>query len=322
MTILDSLRAARMCVVGNINRDIRTSPLPASSEIQADGETTSEQLQETIGGGGALSAMAAAALGAKVCLVGRIGADALGTQLEMQLRERGVQPLLVRSDDAPTGTSLALTYQSGARHFVSCLPSSRQLTYADIPLDLLDGQQHLLRADIWFSDEMLYLGNRLLFDKARQAGVATSIDLNWDPQWGTVSSHDSARRIAAVVELLPLTDIAHGNARELCQFTGESSLENALLQLERWGCASVVVHMGKAGAGFFQGGKLLTAAAGRPTRIVHAAGTGDLLSMVMIALHRSGLPLEERLRFANDVVARYMEGGDLRTLSWEAVGSP
>jgi sugar/nucleoside kinase (ribokinase family) len=322
MSIAASLRSARICVVGNINRDIRTSALPSCSDLHADGETAAEVLVETIGGGGALSAIAAAGFGAQVSLVGRIGDDALGGRLEELVRSRGVRPRLVRSADAPTGTSLALTFQSGARHFVSCLPSSRQLGPMDIPADLLDGQHHLLRADVWFSEAMLYQGNRQLFERARQAGVETSLDLNWDPGWGTISGQERARRIAAVRDLLPLTVLAHGNARELCAFTDESGLELALARLEQWGCAGVVVHLGRQGSGFWQQGTLIQVPPGSPARIRHTAGTGDLLSMVMMALHRSGLPMRERLRYANEMVARYMEGEAFQPADLEAVGVP
>jgi sugar/nucleoside kinase (ribokinase family) len=312
MSCEEDIRAARLCVVGNLNRDLRTAPLPGTARLLRDGETSAESVVETLGGGGANSAVSAAGLGADVAFVARVGDDALGRRLEATLEERGVRPYLVRSSDAPTGTSLALAYRSGERHFVSCLPSSRQLRDEDVPEAALEGQHHLLRADVWFSDDMLYGGNRRLLERARRVGIATSIDLNWDPLWGRISAGDRRRRIQAVREVLPLVDLAHGNERELCAFAHTRSLREALARITRWGAGAVVVHLGSRGAGWWQDGELLVERSVRPSRIVNSAGTGDLLSVTMMALHRSAAPIRERLRHANTVVARYMEGASFQ----------
>ena len=78
-------RATSLCVVGNINRDIKTAPLRPGNHLFRDGETSVSSIVETIGGGGANSAFAAAALGAKVAFLGKVGADALGKKLEQAL---------------------------------------------------------------------------------------------------------------------------------------------------------------------------------------------------------------------------------------------
>jgi ribokinase len=303
---------ARLVVVGNLNRDLRTAPLARSDRLLEDGETSAASLIETIGGGGANSAVSAAALGAQVAFVARVGRDGLGDRLEESLRSRGIETRLARSADAPTGTSLALAYTSGQRHFVSCLPSSRQLCAEDVPDELLAGQHHLLRADIWFSEAMLYGGNARLLATARAAGLATSIDLNWDPSWGHIAERERERRIAAVREVLPLVDLAHGNERELLAFTGCQRLEDALTALERWGVGAVVLHLGARGSGWWQRGSLVAEPAVSPARIVHQAGTGDLLSVVMMLLNRCDAGIRERLHHANAVVAAYMEGSSFQ----------
>ena len=64
-----------LCVVGNINRDVKTAPMWAGEHLFADGETSVSSIIETIGGGGANSAFAAASLGARVAFLGKVGAD-------------------------------------------------------------------------------------------------------------------------------------------------------------------------------------------------------------------------------------------------------
>ena len=72
---------------------------------------------------------------------------------------------------------------------------------------------------------MLYGGNRLLFRAAREAGMSTSIDLNWDPQWGVSPQAEVDRRKQAIREVLPWVDLVHGNVRELNEFAGCGDLE-------------------------------------------------------------------------------------------------
>ena len=299
----------RVCVVGNINRDLRTAPVPAGDNLFQDGETSTPFIRETLGGGAANSALAAAGLGADVRLVGKIGEDRTGYHLEAVLAAHNVRPFLVRDDEHPTGTSINLVFDNGHRHFVSSLPSSATLTYEDVDPAALQGCEHLLRADIWFSDPMLLGGNEKLFRLARDAGVAVSLDLNWDPAWGRADAPVIARRKEAVRALLPLVDLVHGNVKELCAFAGASTLDAALGRIGGWGAGEVVVHMGAQGAGFFDGRRLVREPSLPAARVVNATGTGDVLSVCMILLHRRpDVPVEEKLRLANRIVSEYVAG--------------
>ena len=208
-------RGRRLCVVGNVNRDLRTAPIAAGGYLLRDGETSTAFVRETLGGGGANSAVFAATLGASARFAGKVGDDALGTQLRMKLRRSGVRPYLARDPAQPTGTSINLVYATGRRHFVSCLPSSATLTFADVEPAALRGAEHVLRADVWFSEPMLFGGNEKLLSAAKAGGADTSLDMNWDPFWGDAPGAVVAERKRAVRKVLPLVDLVHGNVREL-----------------------------------------------------------------------------------------------------------
>ena len=84
-------KTAKLCVVGNINRDFKTAPLRAGAHLFEDGETSVAAIHETIGGGGANSAAAAASLGAEVSFIGQVGVDAAGERLEQAMTRAGVR---------------------------------------------------------------------------------------------------------------------------------------------------------------------------------------------------------------------------------------
>src|SRR5438552_3598341 len=90
---------ASLCVVGNINRDVKLHNVPISSALLRDGETSVSKIVETVGGGGTNSACAAAALGARVQFIGKVGKDALGDQLQRTMERHGVRTALARSRD-------------------------------------------------------------------------------------------------------------------------------------------------------------------------------------------------------------------------------
>ena len=101
MTDISPLSDAGLCVVGNLNRDVKIAAIEPDAHLFADGETSTAGVRETVGGGGANSALAAASLGARrVTFVGKVGADAWGDRLAATLEARGVRTgSLVR--DAP-----------------------------------------------------------------------------------------------------------------------------------------------------------------------------------------------------------------------------
>ena len=304
--------AASLCVVGNVNRDVKIAAIAPGPHLFADGETPTDGVRETVGGGGANSALAAAALGARrVTFVGKVGADPLGDRLARTLAARGVRAAVVRDAGAPTGTSVNLVWTTGHRHFVSCLPNAATLAFEEIDLAVLAGHDHLLRADPWFSEPMLSGGNRKLFQAARDAGLAVSLDVNWDPQWRSASAEVVARRKQALRDVLPLVDLAHGNVRELCAFADALDLPESLGKIAGWGAGAVVVHMGDQGAGFYdcRGGGLVVEPCLPADRVVNTTGTGDVLGACMMLLHRrDDLDVRAKLRLSNAVVSEYVAG--------------
>ena len=298
-----------ICVVGNVNRDVTVQNVPASASLFEDGETSVPAIVETIGGGGANSACAAAALGGSARFVGKVGTDALGKRLRQAMERHGVQTHLVRDPHCATGTTVALGLVNGQRHFLSCLPSNETLRFEDLDLTALDGCAHLLRADVWFSQAMLAGGNLRLFREARRRGMAISLDLNFDPCWSTGAPKEIAHRKKLLQETLSLVDLAHGNVRELREFTDSPDLDTALRRLTDWGVGAVVVHLGAQGAGFWTDGTLILEPPSPAHPVLYSTGTGDVLSICMILLHgRPGLSVQEKLRHSNETVREFMEG--------------
>lgn len=302
------MTVAPIAIVGNINLDVRTAPIRASEDILHDGETSVSEIYESIGGGGANAALAAARLGGKVHFVGCVGRDELGKRLRHHLERHGVVTYLIEKD-APTGRSVALTWDNHHRHFVSCLPSSAMLEENDIDIDALLGHgcRLLYRADIWFAPHMLDGGNESLLRHARHAGMETSLDLNWDPCWNQGDDELIVRRVNSVRAVLKYISVVHGNERDLCRFAGTDDLNSAVRTILTKGAEAVIVHQGNRGsAAFTATGESAAAPARLVEKVKHETGTGDVFAAAFM-LH-SHLPLAERLAVANDLAVQHLEG--------------
>ena len=296
-----------IAVVGNINLDIKTSRVSAKLGITADGETSIERIYETTGGGGANTATAAALMGARVHFVGCVGNDELGSRLGTHLRSIGVMTHLVVVP-VSTGRSIALSWDNGHRHFISSLPHTALLNAAsvDVPALARAGCRHLYRADIWFSEPMLFGGNEGLFAICRKAGIETSIDINWDPRWnGGLGSREVRKRIDAVRAIMPLTSYVHGNERELLRFCGSRTVDRAVYSLVERGAGAVIVHRGARGCAAFANGTWIECPPARVRRIVSDTGSGDVFTAAFL-LHGS-LPLKSRLRQASRAAAAHLQ---------------
>jgi sugar/nucleoside kinase (ribokinase family) len=309
MTELISLSGPPLCVVGNVNRDVKVHGVPELPGLFQDGETSVPLITETIGGGGANSACAAAGLGSSVRFLAKVGADPLADRLRQALERHGVRTVFACDRGLLTGTTVALGYDTGQRHFLSCLPNNEVLEFEDLDLSALDGCGHLLRADVWFSRAMLEGGNRRLLSEARRRGLVTSVDINFDPRWADAPALVIVERKRLLRDVLDLVDMVHGNTRELCEFTDSADLPTALGKLAAWGVKAVVVHLGANGAGYFANGQWVTEPPCFVHHPVHSTGTGDVLSVCMMLLHhRLDLSIEHKLRFANRIVGEFMEG--------------
>ena len=296
-------------VVGNICRDVKAAPLAADERLFRDGETPTDSITETIGGGGANSALFAAGLRAATRFAGKVGDDALGTRLEESLRRRGVVAFIRRDPGVSTGSSLVLTYTNGSRHFICHQTNNYTFSFPDIDPAILNGGGHLLRADVWFSESMLREGNAKLLQAARDRGLATSLDLNWDPFWGFAPEERIQSRKEAVRRVLPLVDLVHGNVRELNAFADSTEITTTLERLTGWGAGAVVLHLGVQGAGYYCRGEMTVSPSVPVERHAHATGSGDLLSVCLMLLHeRKEIPIAEKLDLANRIVAEYIEG--------------
>jgi ribokinase len=121
---------ASIAVVGSLNMDlvIRSPRIPRPGETIIGGD-----LHIVPGGKGANQAVAAARLGARVSMVGRMGQDAFADPLLESLAADGVdRTFVVRDGGAATGVALIVVDDSGENSIVVSSGANMRLSAADI----------------------------------------------------------------------------------------------------------------------------------------------------------------------------------------------
>jgi ribokinase len=124
------INAPNIVVIGSINMDlvVHVPRLPVAGETLAGSD-----LQTFPGGKGANQAVAAARLGAKVHMVGRIGDDAFGRTMRDNLHAAGVNTRYVKiTQGSATGTAVIFVLPAGDNSILISPGANAALTPGDV----------------------------------------------------------------------------------------------------------------------------------------------------------------------------------------------
>jgi sugar/nucleoside kinase (ribokinase family) len=240
-----------------------------------------------MGGSCCIFACQAAKLGLRTGILGRVGHDGFGRRILRRLQECGVDTGRVIIDPTlKTGLGIALC-QGDDRAILTYPGSLSAVEPQDVTDGYLASARHLHHGSF-------FLHTRLrphmpdIFQRARDLGLSTSLDTNWDPD---------ERWNSTLADVMPLTDIFMPNEQEALRISGRSSLESAVAQFHERGISMVVVKRGAAGAWVSDGRRTwtceVTAASGGDS-----VGAGDSFDAGFLAGWLRGLPLDECLDIA------------------------
>ncbi|MCY3574220.1 MAG: carbohydrate kinase family protein [Chloroflexi bacterium] len=237
-----------------------------------------------MGGSGCIFAAQAAKLGLRVAILGRVGTDALGQLIIDELVAAGVDTrYLTTHPQLRTGITVHLA-QGEDRAMLTHLGALNALTRADISDPLLASARHLHYGS-------LYLHSGLLPDwidilrRARQLGLTTSLDTNWDP--AEVWDYDLASGLRYVDVLLP-------NEQEALHLSGRVGFAAAVAWL-RAQVPLLVIKRDAQGAVAWQAKREIRQAVEPAPAGGDGIGAGDSFAAGFLAGWLGGLPLETSL---------------------------
>ncbi len=292
-TAAASERPFDILVVGEVNPDVIVSdpdPRPVFGQV----ERLIREIHLTIGSSSVIMACAAARLGLRVAIVGVVGDDVFGRFMVDAMRDRGLDVSAIRVDPAtPTGASVILS-NGRDRAILTASGTIGAATAEDVPPALLARARHL-HIGSWFLQSGLHSGALGLLAAARDAGLTTSLDPNWDPdeRW------DSGLR-----DLLASLDLVFPNEAEATAIAGTDDVDAAAVALARLGVDGrgegplVVVKRGRDGALMASADGVIERVSAYPVEAADTTGAGDAFDAGFLAGWLEGGSKADALRLA------------------------
>jgi len=257
-----------------------------------------ETIEYHPGGNGANTSLALAALGASVRLLGAVGDDDRGSFLIAALRESGVDTQFIATASAPTATSVVIVNGAGDRKFLHHLGAS-SVAFDSPPEfagDTVERMSHYHLASLFVLPKLRRHAPETL-QRARHAGLTTSLDTNWDAE---------GRWMRDLQPCMPHLDLIFMNEDELRMVTGYSDPKQASKVLLDAGVKTAVLKLGVRGCGIYtQREEYLCPAFDVPVK--DTTGAGDCFVAGFLAARLDGASLPDAGLFANAVAAHTVQ---------------
>ena len=273
-------------VVGELNVDLILNKIKGFPEIGK--EKLADEMTLTLGSSSAIFASNLSALGAKVAFLGKIGKDSFGNLVVDSLREKGVNTdLIIRDGELNTGATIVLNYDED-RAMITHPGAMDYLTLDDITQNKLEKAKHL-HFSSYFLQPGLQKDVGSMFKLAKELGLTTSFDAQWDP---------AEKWQMDIENILPFVDVFFPNRQEILHLTGKTNLNEAIESLNGY-INVVVVKMGNEGSYCWNKGEGIHLPAFKNEQVVDAIGAGDSFDAGFIFKFINGHSIKECQRFGN-----------------------
>jgi sugar/nucleoside kinase (ribokinase family) len=227
-------------VVGELNIDLILSGLQQFPVVGK--EILADKMIYTLGSSSAIFASNLSALGVSVNYCGCIGNDDFGKKIIADLNAKNVSTEnIIHSNTADTGITVAFNFDQD-RAMVTYPGAMNELSEKDITDAMLSNAKHLHVSSV-FIQPALKPGLVKLFERAKNTGLTTSLDPQWDPaeKWDCDWKN-----------LLSNVDVFLPNTEELKNITKRSSISEAVNAIKEFSNIVVVKNSAEGAVAFYK----------------------------------------------------------------------
>jgi sugar/nucleoside kinase (ribokinase family) len=273
-------------VVGELNVDIILDNIRGFPVLGK--EIISEALTVTLGSSSAIFASNLSSLENKVGFLGKIGNDNFAKIVIDSLNQKRVNTdNIIQSEKYKTGLTVVMNYDMD-RANITFPGAMEHLKQKEISDGLLKKARHLHLSSVFLQTSLLK-GISKLFKRAKDLGLTTSMDPQWDP---------SEKWNLDLEELLPHVDIFMPNTEEFKHLTKSEDIHSALEKVKSFS-KNIIIKDGENGAHLWDTKKLISKSAFLNKNIVDCIGAGDSFDAGFISEFLGGKDLEKCLEVGN-----------------------
>lgn len=284
--------------LGTMYVDINAKQFPIGSGFLPHQEIVGDNY-ELVPGGSALNfARICNALDAKTVFIGKAGTDQMGDLLTQLVKESGVIPAFIRSEDVSTGISINYIngFESSIMTVVGNANKSLSALEVENKIQELNGTFTYLFLGSCFKLKSLLAHYKDIARKARTAGALVVLDHQRITNTVTREDKDIVRNLLSYVDIyLPSID-------EFLGLLDAQTVEEGFQKVEKLTSAQVVVKDSVNGAITYENNSIKRHNAFR-VDAVNTIGAGDSFDAGFIKAQKIGKNLSESIRFANATAA-------------------
>lgn len=247
-------------VAGDANVDLIVKGAP---DVEYNAEKLAQGMELTLGGSSSITAYNLARLGVKTGFLGVVGSDLFGDFVVNALASANINVVALHRDPREkTGITIWLS-QDMRRAGITYPGTIASLCAAHFKREHLQRARHL-HVGHYFLLTRLHPDAAAVFRQAKELGMTTSLDCNYDPanEW---DSH--------IHDVLRYTDIFFPNEEEACRLTGSRSADEAAIQLGKL-AGTVAVKLGVEGVLVYSNGSCFRLRA-PAVDVADTTGAGD-----------------------------------------------
>ncbi|MBO0424224.1 ribokinase [Enterococcus plantarum] len=271
----------KVIVLGSINMDMvmETDRLPKVGET-----LLGQSIDYYVGGKGANQAVAAARVGAKVSLIGKIGDDTFGSKVYKHLEQEKIDVSGVTSEKN-IFTGVASIFKLKEDNAIVVLPGANMLLQ-DIETNLTENVK---------SDDILLTQLEIPIETVQKG-------LSLAKAKGAVTILNPAPYDEKVIDMLPVVDIITPNETEFegllgYSITDEGQFEKEMLNWSRTHKTQLIVTRGRDGISYTTENEVITIPAKEVT-VVDTTGAGDTFNGILAACLAKEMTVSEAIQLA------------------------
>ncbi len=285
-----SIKKYDVVVIGELNVDLILNKTDVFPELGK--EILARQMNLVLGSSSAIFASNISCLGVRVAFIGKTGVDLFGDFVISSLQSKAVDTGgIVQSRSCSTGATVVINVNED-RAMITHPGAMETFSGNEVNWDIIRQSRHL-HISSYFIQTSLQKNIGDIFRKAKQMGLTTSFDPQWDPAEKWEIDLD---------RMLPDIDLFFPNESEILKITQTSTIKDALQKIKPAGTA-IVIKQGNQGSTIIQNSKAHSLPALLNEEVVDAIGAGDSFNAGFVYRFLQNQPLEYCHRFGNMIAA-------------------